>query len=422
MASSSSSTATDFEHFGQKVYSTVSQNNKDQNVFLSPASIALAMSMCTVGARKETLDQMLHALDASSIDSLTKTAEKIMHVFSIADHDKQIKLKLANRLYAQKAYKIQPDYLSLVQNFFKADIKLEDFENDSAHAVQTINAWVEEQTNKLIQNLLSKNDVSSDTRLIIVNCIYFKGTWMEQFKESLTNPDADFYEANGNISKIKLMYQKEKFAYAEDSDLHVQIAHLPYKSENQEVQFVFTIILPKQGVTLDEVEQKLTSKPDLMQQVLSDKNTTRKELLLYLPKFKMEATFELNGVLIKLGMVNAFSDIKADFTGIVSKQDERDGSEAAAATAVIMNDALVLRRKTTPTEFKADRPFLFYVRESSEAAAATAVVMLGSCAAMFEKEQPIEFKADRPFLFFIRESRQNIVLFSGKFLSPPMAS
>ncbi|CAF3220765.1 unnamed protein product, partial [Rotaria sp. Silwood2] len=65
MASSSSSTATDFEHFGQKVYSTVSQNNKDQNVFLSPASIALAMSMCTVGARKETLDQMLHALDAS---------------------------------------------------------------------------------------------------------------------------------------------------------------------------------------------------------------------------------------------------------------------------------------------------------------------------------------------------------------------
>ncbi|CAF4677519.1 unnamed protein product [Rotaria sp. Silwood2] len=148
---------------------------------------------------------------------------------------------------------------------------------------------------------------------------------MEQFKESLTNPDADFYEANGNISKIKLMYQKEKFAYAEDSDLHVQIAHLPYKSENQEVQFVFTIILPKQGVTLDEVEQKLTSKPDLMQQVLSDKNTTRKELLLYLPKFKMEATFELNDVLIKLGMVNAFSNIKADFTGIVCKQDERDG-------------------------------------------------------------------------------------------------
>ncbi|CAF2630134.1 unnamed protein product [Rotaria sp. Silwood2] len=271
---------------------------------------------------------------------------------------------------------------SSIFNLF-SDIKLEDFENDSAHAVQTINAWVEEQTNKLIQNLLSKTDVSSDTRLIIVNCIYFKGTWMEQFKESLTNPDADFYEANGNVSKIKLMYQKEKFGYAEDSYLHVQIAHLPYRSDNYDVEFVFTIILPKQGVTLDEVEQKLTSKPGLMQQVLSDENTTRKELLLYLPKFKMEAAFELNDVLIQLGMVNAFIDTKADFTGIVSKQDDRNGSEAAAATAV---------------------------------------VMLCGCSAILEEEQPIEFKADRPFLFFIRESRQNIVLFSGKFLSPPMAS
>ncbi|CAF3870135.1 unnamed protein product [Rotaria sp. Silwood2] len=314
----------DFEHFGHKLYSIVSQNKNNQNVFLSPASIALAMSMCTVGARKETLDQMLHVLDASSIDDLTKTAEKIMHVFSIADHDTQVQLKLANRLYAQKAYKIQPDYLSLVQNSFKANIKLEDFENDTAHAVQTINTWVEEQTNKLIQNLLSKNDVTRDTRLIIVNCIYFKGTWIKQFQEQFTTQNADFHEANGNISKIKLMYQKEKYAYAENNDLHVQIAHLPYKSENQEVQFVFTVILPKQGVSLDEVEQKLTSKPDLMEKVLNDENTRTQELLLYLPKFKMEAAFELNDVLIHLGMVNAFSDSKADFTGIVSQQDDRN--------------------------------------------------------------------------------------------------
>ncbi|CAF4845672.1 unnamed protein product [Rotaria socialis] len=94
--------------------------------------------------------------------------------FSIADQDTQVKLKLANRLYAQKSYKPQQDYLDLVQGSFKADIKLEDFVNNSAAAVQTINAWVEDQTNNLIQNLLSQNDVKRDTRLIIVNCIYFK--------------------------------------------------------------------------------------------------------------------------------------------------------------------------------------------------------------------------------------------------------
>ncbi|CAF5153703.1 unnamed protein product, partial [Rotaria sp. Silwood1] len=131
----------------------------------------------------------------------------IIHLFSIPEYDTQVQLKLVNRLYAQKAYTLQQDYLSLIQSSFKADIKLEDFENDSAYVVQTINAWVEEQTNKLIQNLLSKNDVSQDTRLIIVNCIYFRGTWVEQFEEYSTNQNADFHEVNGQVSKIQLMYQ-----------------------------------------------------------------------------------------------------------------------------------------------------------------------------------------------------------------------
>ncbi|CAF3797395.1 unnamed protein product [Rotaria sp. Silwood1] len=325
MASTISSTNIDFENFGQKINLTVSQNNNNQNVFLSPASIALAMAMCAAGAQNETLNQMLHVLDSSSIEQLAKTAEQIMRIFSIVDNDTQVKLKLVNRLYGQKAYKLQQDYLSLVQSSFKADIKLEDFENDSARVVNTINGWVEEQTNRLIKNLLSTNDVTCDTRLIIVNCIYFKGTWVEQFQEHLTNQNADFHEANGNVSKIKLMHQKKTFSYAENGDLNVQIAHLPYQSDKYGVRFVFTVILPKRGIPLDEVEQKLASKPDLMRQVLSDEDTTRKELLLYLPKFKMEGRFELNDVLIQLGMINAFDGSKADFTGIVSKQDDRSG-------------------------------------------------------------------------------------------------
>lgn len=174
MASSSSSTATNFENFGSKLYSTVSQNKTGENVFLSPASIALAMSMCTVGAQNNTLKQMLSAFEASSNEQLIKTAEQVMQIFSIADQDKQVQLKLANRLYAQKAYKLQEDYLKLVQSSFKADIQLEDFVNESAKAVQTINTWVEERTNNLIRNLLSTTDVTPDTRLILVNCIYFK--------------------------------------------------------------------------------------------------------------------------------------------------------------------------------------------------------------------------------------------------------
>jgi len=179
----STSIATGFEHFGHKLYSTVSQSKNGQNVFLSPASIALAMSMCTVGAREKTLQQMLTTLEASTNEQLTQTAEQVMRIFSIADQDKQIQLKLANRLYAQKGYQLQQDYLKLVQSSFKADIKLEDFVKESAKVIQTINVWVEEQTNKLIRNLLSPDDVRPDTRLIIVNCIYFKVNFISNENE-----------------------------------------------------------------------------------------------------------------------------------------------------------------------------------------------------------------------------------------------
>ncbi|CAF1199490.1 unnamed protein product [Rotaria sp. Silwood1] len=387
-----------YEH--NTIYNTI-QNNKNQNVFLSPASIALAMSICAAGAQNETLNQILHVLDAASTEQLAKTAKLIMRIFSTVDNDTQVKFKLANRLYGQKSYKLQQDYLSLVQNSFKADIKLEDFENNSANVVKTINGWVEEQTNRLIQNLLSANDVTRDTRLIIVNCIYFKGTWVKKFHENLTDQNADFHEANGKISKVKLMHQNKTFSYAENDDLNVQITHLTYQSDKHDVQFVFAVILPKRGTSLDEVEQKLASKPDLMRRVLNEEGATGKELLLYLPKFKMEAKFELNDVLIQLGMINAFDGNKADFTGMVSAQDDPSG---LCISKVI------------------HKAFIDVNELGSEAAAATAVIMDRCCAFRPQKEQPIEFKADRPFLFFIRESRQNIVLFSGKFASPPTPS
>jgi serpin B len=121
------------------------------------------------------------------------------------------------------------------------------------------------------------------------------------------------------------MYQNETFSYAENKNLKIQIGHLPYKSDNHDVEFVFTVILPNKGVRLEEVEQKFTSDSQLMKEVLSFEGRTSKELLLYLPKFKMESSFELNDVLIELGMKNAFYDGMADFSGIVKKEDARNG-------------------------------------------------------------------------------------------------
>ncbi|CAF3797856.1 unnamed protein product [Rotaria socialis] len=310
---SSPSTAADLEHFGYELFSNVSQQQNGTNIFLSPTSIALALSMCIAGARDETLNQALRVLHASSIEALTKTVEQIMHMISMTAHNK-------------------------------------------------------------------------------------KGIWKNRFPEILTKK-ADFYEANGHISKIDVMFQTGKYAYAENNDLHAQIAHLPYQSDNENIQFAFTVILPKQDISLDEVERKLALQPDLMQLVLSDHNTSMTELLLYLPKFKMKASLKLDDVLKQLGMENAFNST-ANFTGITSQQDGEDG--------IFISEVI-------------HKAFIDVNEQGTKAAAATAGVTSVLFSATALKPMPILFKADRPFLFFIRESRQNIVLFSGKLVSPPSA-
>jgi len=317
-ASSSSSLGSDFEQFGQNIFSNISQQSQGKNVFLSSASIALALSMCAAGARHNTLQQMLSTLQVSSVQELIKTAEELMSIFTIAANDKQVQLRLGNRLYGQKNYQLRDEYLNVVRTSFKADMQLEDFVNEGPRVVQTINTWVEDQTNRLIRNLLSPGDIGADTRLVIVNCIYFKGVWRKQFDKGITNENADFYGESGAVSKVPLMYVKEKFSYAENKDLRVQIAHLPYKSQSPDVEFVFTVILPNKGVSLTQVEEKLAAKPALMQQILEKGGARVEELLLYLPRFRMETSFNLNDVLKQMGIRDAFDDNSADFTGIVS--------------------------------------------------------------------------------------------------------
>ncbi|CAF0877967.1 unnamed protein product [Adineta ricciae] len=394
-ARTSSQPAGAFEHFGQKLYSSLCRLQTGENLFLSPASIALAMSMCAVGAQHQTLQQILDTLEFSSTEELVKASEDILSIFSIVGQDQSIQAKLANRLYAQKTYKLEQDYLKLIRTSFLADMQLEDFKNDNIKVTHEINAWVEQQTNNLIKDLLSPSDISTDTRLLIVNCIYFKGTWKEQFRESATDRNANFHENNGTISKVELMCQKETFAYAENSSLGVQIVHLPYKSSSENVRFVFTIILPKKGVSLSDVENKFASKPSLLHNVLNNQNATPRELLLYVPKFKMETSFEYGSVLAQLGMRDAFDENEADFTGIVGKLHGQSR---------LFIDKVIHRALIDVNE------------QGTEAAAATIVRVVLTCASRREP-QPILFRADRPFLFYIREVRQNLTLFAGKFLT-----
>lgn len=120
------------------------------------------------------------------------------------------------------------------------------------------------------------------------------------------------------------MYQKGKYAYTENKNLRVQVAHLPYKSSPGSAQFVFTVILPNKGVKLSDVEQQIQSQPTLFHDLVGQRGTSSTELLLYIPKFKMEAQFVLNDALQQLDITDAFTGA-ADFEGIVSKETDQAG-------------------------------------------------------------------------------------------------
>ena len=121
------------------------------------------------------------------------------------------------------------------------------------------------------------------------------------------------------------MYMKDEFAYLTNTKLGVQVAHIPYRSDDPNLQFVFSVILPNRDVRLDDVERQLQAKPALLTQLLSQDGASRRELKLHLPKFKMEATCNLNDALIQLGMPDAFIDGKADFTGMIGDQNNAAG-------------------------------------------------------------------------------------------------
>ncbi|CAF1261392.1 unnamed protein product [Didymodactylos carnosus] len=383
--------STGFEKFGVNLYQNVASFNRaDEKIFISPASIAFGISMCAVGARNNTLNQILYSFGAAkSIDELNQTVEEVMQIIKSADEDNTVKLKLANQLYIQQDYQLLDEYLSCLKQFYSADIKLTDFDRNKATAVREINDWVAQVTNNLIKDVLNVDDVDRHERLVLINCIYFKGTWVNKFNKEYTMQNSTFTSDNGIISKIPLMYQKRRYAYSDDSTLQAQIAHIPYNSKrNSNHQFVFTVILPKRGVKLINIEKKLLD-GQLLKQALSNKS--QHELNFYLPKFKMECRLDLNTVLMNLGITDAFNRQHADFSGIEPTKE--------LYISQVVHKAFIDVNET-----------------GSEAAAATSISMRKKAKRLSNRPEPIEFRCDHPFLFMIREMNRDLTLFMGRYV------
>ena len=242
--------------------------------------------MCYAGAKNQTATQLKDLLSLSSLSDdqiLQLNSELISNVNTSLGGN--VTIKTANKLYPKQDYEILAQYLSSVQKNFHADVQSLNF-GDSVGSAKTINGWVSEQTNDKIKDLINPNLINNLTRLVLVNAIYFKGSWNLKFDSKLTTKE-DFHLADGSVKKVDMMKSNKKFRYIwKPAGIDADICELPYVGE----KLSMTIILPHEGQSIETVEKQLND--SVLHDILTLQIPSEK-INLQVPKFKLEFKTEV---------------------------------------------------------------------------------------------------------------------------------
>ncbi|XP_047444177.1 leukocyte elastase inhibitor [Mugil cephalus] len=369
--------------FSLDLLRTLSQANPSGNIFVSPFSISSALAMVYLGAKGDTAAQMAQALSFSSGEGVHADFQTLNA--DINSPSASYILKVANRLYGEQTTHFLPEFLDATQKYYDADLKPVDFIGASETCREEINAWVENQTQNKIKDLLKPGAVNPMTRLALVNAIYFKGNWKNRFSAADTKEMP--FNVNGDETKpVQMMYQMKKLPYNYVPEHGLQILELPYVDEELSMFILLPEDSDKGTAPLLKLEKELTQSK-LDEWTARENMDTQSDVIVHLPKFKLEEDYELNEPLAKLGMADVFCGGKADLTGM--------NSEGGLFLSTVAHKA-----------------FVEVNEEGTEAAAATAG-MVSFC--MLREEH---FTADHPFLFFIRHNKTKSILFLGRFTSP----
>ena len=340
------------------------------NLFFSPASISTALAMAYAGAGGQTAAQMAAALHFTLPPDRLHPAMGALLANLNAQHA-GYQLHVADALWAERDEAFLPDFLNLIQADYSAGIRKVDFKHAPEAVRVTINQWVAEQTADKIKDLLQPGLLTPTTRLVLTNAIYFKGDWKTQFDKAQTRQE-DFHLSAAQAVKAPLMHIQGRFSYFNGGTF--QALEIPYKSG----ELSMIVLLPNQVDGLTALEESLTAAN--AQQWLGQLRGGPK-VILSLPSFKATEKFSLNDALAALGMRLAFDRGEADFSPMTGKRDlcisaaihkayidvNEEGTEAAAATAVVMR-SMTMAREQPPVVFRADHPFLFLIRDNRSGA------------------------------------------------------
>jgi serpin B len=343
--------------------------------------------MTLAGARGETAAQLREPLCISSSDEMHVAVSRIIRQLTAAGGG-EYEMVVANSLWGQHDKPLLADFLDLIALHYGGSMNLVDFRGDAETARRTINQWVDEKTNQKIGEVIPSGGVTNETRLVLVNAIYFKGKWERPFRKTATREEP-FHVDGGGTVQASLMHQREDVRYLQGEGY--QAVDLSYRGGDLSM----LVLLPDRQDGLRDLETRLTER--MLHDCAAMMET--REVKVFLPRFKITwGTEDLRDQLTALGMARAFIPSEANFSGMNGLEPPHE-------------DSLSISKVFHKT-------FVEVNEEGTEAAAATAVTMmrLGRVA---PPPRPIPiFRADHPFLFAIRDWRSGAILFLGRMSDP----
>ncbi|XP_072317422.1 neuroserpin [Eucyclogobius newberryi] len=369
--------------FSVRLYQRLQARGGQDNVVFSPLSAAVALGMVELGARGRTLEEIRQALGFSQLPPGVEFSLLQNLTTALSEDEAQYVVRFANSLYLQEGVSFRLEFVHLMRKFFRVQVETVDF-NQSAAVAQHINRWVENNTESKIRELLSPDDFSSVTRLTLVNAVYFRGSWKNQFRPENTRTFS-FTRDDGSEVQTLMMYQLGDFSYGEFSDGSqeaggaYQVLEMPYEGEDMSMM----IVLPRQEVPLATLEPII--KAPLLEEWAN--NVKRQKVEVYLPKFKVEQKIDLKDVLQELGVQNIFNN-NADLSGMT------DGKDLYLSKAV-------------------QKAYLEVTEEGAEGAAGSGMIALTRTLVLYP-----QVMADHPFFFVIRNKQTGSILFMGRVMTP----
>lgn len=348
---------------------------KDENIFFSPYSIFSALAMTYEGANGETEKEIKDVFYFPKKEELRGAFSNLYQI--INQSNKDYELNTANALWVHTDHSFLDEYKQITSTYYGADITNLDFLRRTEVSRKTINDYIEEKTKNRIKDLIPEGSLDSLTKMVITNAIYFKGGWDVEFDKNKTH-EATFYGKDDSfaVEMMALDYDDMEFNYYKDED--VEVIELPYKGESVSM-FIF---LPKDDKWFEAISN-------------DDFNSYKEKMnistidAIFLPKFELETKYFMKNILSSMGMGSAFSEGVADFSAM-------DGTNNLFIDNVI------------------HQAFVLVDEEGTEAAAATAVIMRATSMPLNQ----VIFRADRQFFFVIEENNTKNILFIGKIVDP----